>query len=159
MQVWKKEHRGENKVRRSPRSNEAIRAKCQCLSKNGQHRELIGKDAYVIITAIHLAAVFSIDTVFLYVQEKPLKGKIAELCSGLDSMSHSKWQHPLSVHIGRLACDFFLSSLLSRPNRSATQRLFRIVLSISLAHHHVAYFQTGWKKTGCVRGGMMKKWI
>lgn len=76
----------------------------------------------------YISLPFFLVTVFLNVQEKkPLEGKIAELCSsGLDSMSHSKWQYPLSVHMLKFACDPFL---LSYPKCSVTQRFIALLFS------------------------------
>lgn len=57
-------------------------------------------------------------------------------------VTHGKWQHPLSVHIVRLACDSFSCPLLSRPDRSATQRIF--VSSFPSPRHTIVWptFQT-----------------
>lgn len=73
-------------------------------------------------------------------------------------VTHGKWQHPLSVHIVRLACDSFSCPLLSRPDRSATQHIF--VSSFPSPRHTIVwptsdFSRTGGKESGCVRGGMM----
>lgn len=61
--MWKKEPSKKGGTKGSPRSDEAIRVKCQCLSKNGRNKRPMGKDAFVIVTAIHLATLLSSDSV------------------------------------------------------------------------------------------------
>lgn len=40
------------KTKGSPRSDEAIRVKCQCLSKNGRNKKPMEKDAFIIATLL-----------------------------------------------------------------------------------------------------------
>lgn len=70
--MWKKEHseKGKNK-RVTKECDEAIRVKCQCLSK--KRSKPMGKDAFVVITAIHLATLLSSDSVSECAGEKTVR--------------------------------------------------------------------------------------
>lgn len=102
--------------------------------------------------------------VFFNVQEKgeSLEGKIAELCSGLDSMSHTANGNTRSPYTVRLACDRFpVPSFLAPTGQSLNDCLYHSVHLPGIVWPTFFFFHTfqgqGGKETGCVRGGMMKR--
>lgn len=73
-------------------------------------------------------------------------------------VTHGKWQHPLSVHIVRLACDSFsCPSFLAptvQPLNTFLYRPFHLLGTPSCGQLFRLFKDRG-KESGCVRGGMM----